>query len=118
MKNSLTIGLLLFVLLFFTPMWAISKLDRIKTDEVIDNHAHSLLFMTREHKEMQIDIARLIYNNHKLEDRLEKCEAAIESFKELIKAAIESFKELIKVKFPNFIKEGQENGSTRDVKIK
>jgi len=107
MKNSLTIGLLVFILLFFTPMWAINKLDRIKTDEVINNHAHSLLYITKEHKEMQIDIARLIYNNHKLEDRLEKCEAAIESFKELIK-----------VKFPNFIKEGQENGSTRDVKIK
>jgi len=97
-ENKLIIGLLFFILLFFAPMWAINKLDRVKTDEVINNHANSLLFIIKEHKEMQIDIARLVESNDRLEKRVEK------KLKEY-KAVTESFTELVREKFPNFIKE-------------
>lgn len=93
-KNSFAIGLLIFISIFFVPMWAINKLDRAKTEEVITNHAHSLLYITREHKEMQIDIARLMQKNHKLEYRIEECEIIINSFERIVKE-----------KYPKFIKE-------------
>lgn len=108
MIKNIIIGFLLFILLFLVPIYATNKIHRANTDKVIDNHAHSLLYIAREHKEMQIDIAqiqidiaRLIKNNDDLERRLEKrmkkCEAIIESFRELVKQ-----------KHPNFIKEGKE----------
>lgn len=93
-KNWIAIGLLIFIFLFFTPMWAINKLDRTKTDKVINNHAHNLLYMMREHKKMQIDIARLIQENHKLECKIER-----------YKAIIGSFERIVKKRYPNFIKE-------------
>lgn len=96
MRNRFAIGLLIFILLFFAPMWAINKLDRVKTNRVIANHANSLLYITREHKEMQIDVARLIESNYKLIGRIKENEVVIDSFKHLIKQ-----------KFPNFIKEGK-----------
>ena len=97
MKKNILIGFLIIIILFLAPMWATNKLHRTNTTTAIANHGNSLLFMTREHKKIQIDVARLMESNHKLEGRLRKCEVIIESFKELVKQ-----------KYPNFIKEGQE----------
>jgi len=99
MKKNILIGFLILIIIFLVPVWLTNKLHRTNTDRAITNHGESIVHTNREIISIQESIARLIEKEDRLNKRLKRCEAIVETFEKIVRE-----------KYPNFIKEGQENG--------
>jgi len=92
MKRKILVGCLSIIIIFFIPIWLTNRYHQSLTSRAITTHGESIIFIERKHKEMQMDFARLIESNDRLEKRLKRCEAINESFEKIVRE-----------KFPNFI---------------